>query len=297
MAILGRRICVAIPETVLEERDSQRDKTAKIGLIARACAIYGVDVIQVYKDEIKRGEARLICRVLEYLETPQYLRRRLFPIDETLRFAGFLPPLKIPSHKPKVPIEDVSAGDVREGVTNMDGTVDIGLDANPRLKGPRDSNNFTGGTGSPNNRRVTIRIVSTEPLLAEEVQRGQFDEYWGYSVEVKRVSEIFSDDRFSLTISTSRFGNSLKSTLPRLRSAFREAAGVKLIFGSPTRGLFDIVGPNLAEVSDFVVNLFAAQQVETVRSEEAIFAGLGLLNVLAVSESLSANRETGFGKG
>jgi len=290
MAILGRRICVAIPDTVLEEKDSQRDKTAKLGLIARACAIYGVDVIQVYRDEKKKGDPRLVMRVLEYLETPQYLRRRLFPIDDTLRFAGFLPPLKIPSHKPKIPVGNLSLGDVREGVTNTDETVDIGLDSNPKLRERR-------GGGGATNRRVTVRIVSMEPLLAEEVRREQVGEYWGYTVEARAINEVFSDDRFRLVVSTSRIGSSLQSTLPSLRSAVSKAEGVKLVFGSPSRGLFDIVGPRLTEVSDFVVNLFADQHVETVRSEEAIFAALGLLNILAVSESLSANGETGFGKG
>lgn len=294
MVLLGRRLCVAIPDTVLEEKDSQRDKTAKLGLLARACAIYGVDVIQVYRDEKGRGELRLITRVLEYLETPQYLRRRLFPLDDALKFAGFLPPLKIPSHKPRIPISNLSPGDVREGVTNADGTVDVGLDRNPRL---REKSGGGGVVEDSSNRRVTVRMVSVEPLLAEEVQRGYVDEYWGYTVEAKGVDEVFSDDRFGLVISTSRLGNSLHSTLPRLRSAVGDATGVKLIFGSPSRGLFDIVGPKLTGVSDFVLNLFADQHVETVRSEEAIFAALGLLNVLSVSESLSANRETGFGKG
>ena len=57
---------------------------------------------------------------------------------------------------------------------------------------------------------------------------------------------------------------------------------MKLIFGSPSRGLFDIVGPELARKSDYVVNLFLDQHVETVRAEEAIFAGLNLVNMLVV---------------
>ena len=286
MALLGRRLSVAFPDTVLEERDSPREKTAKLGLIARACSIYGVDVIQVFRDDKKRGEPTLIRKVLEYLETPQYLRRRLYPLDEMLRYAGLLPPLKIPSHKPKIPVEKLVAGEVREGVTNPDGTVDIGLDKNPRLR-------ETVGA----NRRVTVRIVSTAPLLAELVRRDQVNEFWGYAVEVRTMEEVFSDKRFALKVATSRFGNSLQSLAPNLRSAVLKADGVMLIFGSPTRGLFDMAGPELARKADFVANLFADQHVETVRAEEAIFAGLNLVNLLMVSESLSANRETGFGKG
>jgi len=286
MALLGRRLSVAFPDTVLEERDSPRDKTVKLGLIARACSIYGVDVIQVFRDVKKRGEPALIKKVLEYLETPQFLRRRLYPLDEMLRYAGLLPPLRIPSHKPKVPIEKLTVGETREGVTNSDGTVDIGLDRNPRLQ-----------QRIGVDRRVTVRIASTTPLLAEIIPRDQVNGYWGYMVETRTAEEVFSDPRFPLKVATSRFGNSLQSQAPGLRSAVLKAGGVKLIFGSPSRGLFEIVGPELASRSDFVVNLFADQHVETVRAEEAIFAGLGLVNMLVVSESLSANRETGFRNG
>ena len=283
---MGRKLAVAFPDTVLEERDTPRDKTAKLGLIARTCSIYGVDIIQVFRDDKKRGEPALVRKVLEYLETPQYLRKRLYPLDDMLRFAGLLPPLRIPSHKPKVPVEKLSVGEAREGVTNSDGTVDIGLDRSPRLQ---------ERTGV--DKRVTVRIVSTAPLVAKTISRDQVNEYWGYSVENMTIEEVFTDQRFGLKISTSRFGNSLQSQVSKLRNAVLRADGVKLIFGSPSRGLFDIVGPELARKSEFVVNLFAEQHVETVRAEEALFAGLNLVNLLVVSESLSANRETGFGKG
>jgi hypothetical protein len=271
MALLGRLLCVAVPDTVLEEKDSPREKTAKLGLIARACSIYGVDVIQVFKDDRRRGEPALIRRVLEYLETPQYLRRRLFPLDEMLRYAGALPPLRIPSHKPKIPMERLSVGDERDGVVNADGTVDIGLDRPPRLK-------EKAAAGS----RVTVRVASTAPLVAEVIPRDQVKEYWGYTVEMATVDGVFKDDWFGVKVATSRFGNSLQSQAPAMREAVRAALGVKLIFGSPSRGLFDIVGPDLAKKARFVVNLFADQHVETVRAEEAISAGLGLVNVLMV---------------
>ena len=284
--MLGRQLSVAFPDTVLEEKDSLRDKTVKLGLIARACSIYGVDVIQVFGEDKKRGEPTLIRRVLEYLETPQYLRRRLYPLDEMFRYAGLLPPLRIPSHKPKVPVEKLAVGNAREGITNSDGTVDIGLDKSFRLREKVAAD-----------RRVTVRIVSMAPLLAEVISRDQVNEYWGYAVETRTAEEVFSDQRFRLRVATSRFGNSLQSQLPSLKSAILRAGGVKLIFGSPSKGLFDIIGPELTAKSEFVVNLLADQHVETMRTEEAIFAGLNLVNLLAVSESLSANRETGFGKG
>ncbi len=271
MVLLGKKLAVSFPDTVLEEKESPRERTVKLGLIARACSIYGVDLIEVFRDERRHGEFTLIRRVLEYLETPQYLRKRLFPIDESLRYAGLLPPLRIPSHKSKVPVEKLNVGDVREGVTNPDGTVDIGLERNPRLSGRQGAN-----------RRVTVRIASISPLAAELISRDSVDEYWGYKVESKVVADVFSDGRFGLKIATSRFGNGLQSQTSRLRESIRGAGGVKLVFGSPSLGLFDMVGPELTRQADFVVNLFPEQNVETVRTEEAIFAALNLVSVLTI---------------
>ena len=39
-----------------------------------------------------------LARILQYLETPQYLRRFLFPVHKDLRYAGLLNPLDCPHH-------------------------------------------------------------------------------------------------------------------------------------------------------------------------------------------------------
>ena len=274
MALLGRRVAVSIPDTVLEEKESPRDRTAKVGLIARACAIYGVDVIEVYRDPNGDGEIEWICKVLEYLETPQYLRKRIYPLDETLRFAGVLPPLRIPSHKPRIPFASVPVGEVREGVVNADGTVDIGLETAPRL-----------GGRAPAGKRVTVKISSVRPPLAEAVEKKDAGAYWGYDVEPKQPEQVFADSRYAVKVATSRLGTKLPEALGRFRDALGRTDSVKLVFGSPSRGLFDIFGPDLTRRADLVVNLFPGQKVETVRTEEAIFAGLGLLSLLSVEKA------------
>lgn len=274
MALLGTRLAVSIPDTVLEEKESPRDKTAKLGQIARACAIYGVDVIEVFRDAGGKREGAAIRRVLEYLETPQYLRRRIYPIEEPLRYAGALPPLRIPSHKPRVPLRSLKAGEVREGIANGDGTVDVGLEEAPRLD-----------ARVPPGSRVTVKLVSLEPLVAEQISRESAGRYWGYSVEEKTPLEVLEDRRFGVKVATSRYGTPLKEALGPLRAAAGGAAGVKLVFGSPMRGVYDIFGRDLSKKVQFVVNLFPGQQVETVRTEEAVFAGLGLVSLLCVGKA------------
>jgi len=270
LALLGRMLAVSIPDSVLEDKESLREKTAKLGTIARACAIYGVDVVEVFRDSGGKGEATLVRKVLQYLETPQYLRRRLYPLDEALRYAGMLPPLRTPSHKPRVSLSELKAGEVREGVANGDGTVDIGLDAAPRLDPP-----------AVDGKRVTVRVKSMKPLTAEQINREEVPGYWGYLVEVKAVGELLSDKRFPLRIATSRMGKGLADAAKGLGGSINKAGGVNLILGSPSRGLFDIVGPDLEKRVEYVVNLFPDQKVETVRTEEAIFAGLGLVALLS----------------
>ena len=269
MALQGRRLAVSIPDTLLEEKQSVRDKTAKLGTVARACAIYGVDLIEVFRDPRGQGEAATIRKVLEYLETPQYLRKALYPLDETLRFAGVLPPLRIPSHKRWAPLDKVQAGEIREGVVNQDGTVDVGLDVAPKLT-----------RSAPAGRRVTVRVLSLKPALAELARRVDTGAYWGYAVEVRSLDEVFSDARFDVKVATSRRGAPMPGALGNLRALLKGAKGVKLVFGAPSRGLFEMVGPELGERASLVLDLFAGQQVETVRTEEALFAGLGLLNLL-----------------
>jgi predicted SPOUT superfamily RNA methylase MTH1 len=266
LTLLGRRLAVSIPDTVLEEKDSPREKTVKVGTIARACAIYGVDTIEIFRDPRGRGEGPWVRKVLEYLETPQYLRRRIYPIDESLKYAGVLPPLRIPSHKGKVRIDQVAVGDVREGLTNGDGTVDVGLDASLRLEG-----------SSPAGRRVTVKIVDVSPPTAVAIPREAAGAYWGYEVEEKAYTEVLVDRRFEVKIATSRLGKPLKRVLGTLSESMQRASGVKLIFGPPSRGLYEIFGRKLTEEAGFVVNLYPEQHVETVRTEEAIFAGLGLV--------------------
>ena len=274
MVLLGKKIVVSLPDTVLEDKESLREKSGKLGFIARACAIYGVDLIEVFRDPKARGEAKLVRKVLEYLETPQYLRKRLFSLDEELRYAGMLPPLRIPSHKAKIPADRIPIGEIREGVVNTGGTVDIGLDVAPRLR----QESLPG-------RRVTVKVTSLRPPVADIIPKELAGLYWGYAVETKTAAEVLSDSRYGLKIATSRLGTPVADELSGLRSSLRRAAGMKLIFGSPSRGLFDIMGQDLSSKVDYVVNFFPEQKVETVRTEEAILVSLGVVSLITAEKA------------
>jgi len=58
------------------------------GQIARAATVFRIDEVVVFDSTpaLESG-ARFLVRILEYLETPDYLRRRLFPMHKNLKFA------------------------------------------------------------------------------------------------------------------------------------------------------------------------------------------------------------------
>jgi predicted SPOUT superfamily RNA methylase MTH1 len=279
----GRKLCIALPDTALEEHSSLRDKTVKLGMIARTCSIFGVDLIAIFRDNRGRGEASLMKKILQYLETPQYLRKRLFQLDETLKYAGLLPPLRIPSHKPKIPVEGVRVGELREGVVVEGNRVDVGLEAFLKL---RDRTSI--------NKRVTVRITKVNPLEGVAADKTSATAYWGYDVEIKSVSELLTDGRYKLKIATSRYGDRLDGVIRQLKIRFGGSDAVMLLFGSPSHGLLDIIGNELKQRVDFVVNLYAEQHVITVRMEEAIGAALYLINLLSIDRQLLMNKFGGL---
>ena len=130
-----KKLAIAIPASIISDTPHLREKTSKIGLIGRAAAIFRVDEIIVYPDNPKANQVRdldFISLLLSYLETPQYLRKRLFKLEPSLQFAGILPPLRTPHHPVSGKTRDLKVGEYREGVVLSKAKegllVDIGVD-------------------------------------------------------------------------------------------------------------------------------------------------------------------------
>ena len=75
------------------------------GQVARCAGIYCADEVVVIDDYGSGGDdaqvsssAAFLARVLQYMETPQYLRRALVPQHAHLKHVGLLPPLNAPHH-------------------------------------------------------------------------------------------------------------------------------------------------------------------------------------------------------
>jgi hypothetical protein len=250
-------LSIAIPSsTLINERD-EKIKTYKLGLIARAAAIFRVGEILIYRDPAL-DESDFIADVLTYLETPQYLRKQLVPIKKSLRYVGILPPLRIPSHKPK----HLKIGEVREGVVRKvgpDGTawVDVGAKALAPLR-----------CKTAKGARVTVRVCSTNPLVLEVAKP---EEYWGYKVKKVELEEILKRENVVIT--------SRKCKPVRIEE-IRNLGDISLVFGSPEEGVFEIAKRLGIDIKAKCWNTIPKQGVETVRLEEAIFASLAIINLV-----------------
>jgi hypothetical protein len=277
-----KKVSVAIPASVVSDTPHLREKTTKVGLIGRAAAIFRVDEIIIYHDNAKinqNKETSLIATLLSYMETPQYLRKRLFKLKPELRYAGILPPLRTPHHPLNRKIKNLKVGEYREGVTlskTMEGTlIDIGVEQ-PAL---------IANEQMPIEKRVTVKITKIEKRVEVELANSnEISEYWGYSVTVepKSFSALLKRGSFDLTLATSKYGTSLAEIAQKISEKWKKADKILLAFGAPTQGLYEIAkneGLNLDDIVDFVVNTIPMQGTETVRTEEAFIASLAVLNV------------------
>jgi len=280
---IKRHFSIAIPASFASDVPHLREKTAKIGLIGRAAAIFCVDEIIIFPDMPKteqQQDMELIFTILAYMETPQYLRKRLFKLKPELRYAGILPPLRTPHHPISNKTESLKIGEHREGVVvskSKNGSfVDIGVEKAL----------FLPNVQLLPETRITVKVIqlgkSPELALANI---NEIKDYWGYRVTVSNMplAQLLKERKFDLVIATSKHGISFTQIQEDLTKRLKRSRNILVVFGAPTKGLYEIVAQNglqLEDIVDFVVNTIPCQGTETVRTEEAVFASLALLNLI-----------------
>lgn len=255
-----------------------------------------------------------LARVLQYLETPQYLRKALFPMHRDLRLAGLMPPLDCPHH---LRFEDES--EYREGVTvdaphwarNRGGGAGGGnsVYVNIGLRDPIEAA-LPAGAKLESGVRVTVRMPSNNyesgSIVSPREPVEKLGWYWGYSVRLaSSLSSVLTSCPFSpssgydLVIGTSERGVSLTDlviatsaqtpvalpsgeTIQPLPSSFNQAL---VVFGGLS-GLEVAVEQDegikldrhtAKDLFDAWVNVVENQGSRTVRTEEAIMIALARL--------------------
>ena len=277
-------IAIAIPVSVISDIPHLREKTLEIGLIGRAAAIFRVNEIIVYSDNPgssnQKRDRTLIVTLLSYMETPQYLRKRLFEIKPELKYAGILAPLRTPHHPLEARAKNLKVGEHREGVViavnDKGSVVDIGVE-NPVL---------ISGKNLPLNKRITVTVTKAgKPLRVVQANLANINDYWGYTVTPSKGSfgKLAKSGNYDLVIATSKMGTSIQKVSDELSERWKKAKNILVGFGAPSKGLQDIASDeklSLAKISDCIINTVPEQGTETVRTEEAIYATLALLNMI-----------------
>ena len=269
---------IAIPDSSLLDDQTKRDKSIKISQIARACSIFRVKTIYIYHDvsfRNQKDDLNLLKTILRYLDTPQYLRKILYPRMEILEYAGILHPIKSPHHKDREDIKNIKIGDVRVGVIAKDKGkfyVDVGLGSLVPFKG----SGFIG-------KKVNVLFTSAYPnLQTREATEEQFDKtYWGYNVKViSNLAKLLNTAQNTEILITYREGEFFKMKEGKLLERMQYNRNLLVVFGSPKKGVDEILTNEGSSIRhyDFVVNMFPFQGTATVRLEEAIYGTLAILN-------------------
>ncbi|RLE96153.1 MAG: methylase [Thermoprotei archaeon] len=258
---------IAIPSTLFLN-DPQWLKTVKTGNIARYAAIYRIEDIYIYIDRGEKKNAYFLAYLLRYAETPQYLRKTLFPHHKWLKYAGLIPPLRTPHHPSP---EDEFDVEYREGVViGREGSkimVDVGLKKPLIVEG-----------NAPLGRRVAVKL-GEKPHI---VSKNNIPYYWGYNVHVaKSLSRAVSLSKADLKIATSKYGVEITKIYNEFSKRANEASSIFLAFGSKDKGILDMIGADICrKLFDAIINFVPNQGTVTIRTEEAINAVLAIMNVI-----------------
>jgi len=278
-----RRSCtikVFVPSSILKVEPTPLLKALTVWSLARACAIHRIEKLIIYRDEDRasyRRNSSFILKILHYLMTPPYLRRLVIPLDRDLRFVGALKPLALPTHPRKYSdvIGSLRVGLVEE-VTSSYAKAFIGLKKRcliDRSHGVRRGD------------LILLRIVSedVEHYRCEIVENPPI--YIGFKVAAyESIAKAFNEEcRECIAIEFTREGRAPQALSEFLRD--RSPRCLCLLFGSPTRDFSEIVhsmeeGSRSQIVPTLRINTAPYQGVRTIRTTEALYISLAVLNTI-----------------
>jgi methyltransferase len=196
-------VSVALPSSLIKNSQTLELKSLLIGQIARSLALYEVDEIVIFVDtgseqasDMTKGPAAFCYHLLQYMEAPPYLRKKLFPVHPDLKFVGLLPSLDSPHHLRR---DEVSL--YREGVVTSRPAetgrcyVDVGLQADVLIDhqlrpGVRVTVKLAYEPADPHgNRPDPTEGIAVSPREPSE----KYGLYWGYQIRLAHsFSEVFT---------------------------------------------------------------------------------------------------------
>lgn len=115
-----KTVSIAIPSSILDSCLSMELQTLVVGHIARIATIFQINEIIVYNDGTalhqngnnSKDPNAFFMKILQYIETPLYLRKALFTYHPDLKHVGVLSPIYAPHH-----LDANTWSEYREGIT------------------------------------------------------------------------------------------------------------------------------------------------------------------------------------
>nr|CAD1817200.1 unnamed protein product [Ananas comosus var. bracteatus] len=287
-------VSIAVAASIIDNTQSLELATRLAGQVARAATIFCIDEVVVFDNQatpdddsiptvMKNGNedessAHFLVRILRYLDTPQYLRRRLFPMHKSLRFVGLLPPLDAPHH-----VRKHEWSPYREGVTLdescAEGTlVDVGLSKNVVVEQVIEpGKRVTVAMGTNRN----IGTACLRKVVSPSSPKEEMGMYRGYKVRyASSLSTVFNSSPFKggydHIIGTSEHGhviNSSELVIPSFRHlliAFGGLGGLEESIEEDS----NLKGKSVYDVFSAYLNTCPHQGSRTIRTEEAILISL-----------------------
>jgi len=278
-------LSVAFPASIVANAQTKELKAWLVGQLARALTIFSVDEVILWDDQsgLKKSEEdsslseaiAFFARNLQYLETPQYLRRALFTFHKHLQFCGLQNPIDAPHH-----LRRSEKLRYREGVAIKDETaeggtfVDVGLDEHV----------WIDGIDIPVNTRVTVHIAKdgTATAVSPQEPREKRGLYWGYQTRVcGSMKEVFRGPwgEYDVVMGTSERGKSVSDMkAPKFKHAllvFGGLGGLEEAIKDESSGLPPSAKPG--DLFHHYINICPEQTSRTIRTEEATLIALAQL--------------------
>ncbi|AFZ80223.1 hypothetical protein BEWA_030760 [Theileria equi strain WA] len=312
-------ISVALPASLVQNVQSEELRAYVIGNIARTLTIYGINEVVLYNDMGNEGTKWQdhFALNLRYLETPQYLRRYLYPMNYALKYAGLQNPLDAPHHLrsnewlpyregvikliPKsqcgkhnkffaecglfrnVEIKNISALSSIYGVDHVtdDGDEEIYQRVTIRL----DGSSLTqckqywknNKLGSTDSGNYSLSGYIVSP--EEPLQRAGL--YWGYTVrEADSFEQVLVECPFNDSGEYDyKIGTSERGELFGPNTKLPKYKNLLVVFG-PVNGLEHIM-ENPSDKFDKYYNFCLHQKSRTIRTEEALSISLAIMNFVS----------------
>ncbi|MDK6029037.1 RNA methyltransferase [Ignisphaera sp. 4213-co] len=268
-------VSFSIPSSIVSDVFDEREKVRKIGFVGRAAAIFRVNEIMIYVDD-SRDNAEHIDILLRYQEIPPYLKKKIVRIDSRLKFAGLLQPLKSVHHVPEafeLNIRDgivISSNEVRS-------VVDVGL-----------KKHVVVYNTLPIGKRVTVLLEkeTSSSYIGKIVDKNSIKWYWGFETRIfNSIEDLlkFLKSNNYLIVCASKKGNMIYDVEDNISKDFKTCEKVNVLFGGPKLDIDEIARESNIDINkycNYIINFVPRQGVESIRTEEAIFIVLAILNYL-----------------